>query len=100
MKRQIRLGVYETNSSMCHALSIITEQEYKDWEDGKLMFDTWDDELITKNQSDIDDDDDSRYAKNPEEYFDKYSEHFETYEREFTTPSGDNMIAFGYYGHD
>ena len=100
MKRQIRRGVYETNSSMCHALSIVTEQEYQDWELGKLIFDTWDYELITKDQSDIDDDDDDRYAKDPEEYFDKYSEYFETYKREFTTPSGDNMIAFGYYGHD
>lgn len=100
MKRQIRLGVYETNSSSCHSISIISEQEYKDWELGKLVFDTWDDELITKEQLDIDEDYDDRYAKDPEEYFDKYGEYFETYKKEFTTPSGDNMIAFGYYGHD
>lgn len=102
MKRQIRRGVYETNSSMCHALSIVTEQEYKDWEDGELIFDTWDDKFITKEQLDIDldEDEDDQYAENPEAYFDKYSEYFETYKKEFTTPSGDNMIAFGYYGHD
>lgn len=102
MKKQIRCGVFESNSSSCHSISIISEQEYQDWELGKLIFDTWDNKLITKEQLDIDldEDEDYQYAENPEAYFDKYSECFETYKKEFTTPSGDNMIAFGYYGYD
>ena len=102
MKRQIRRNVFETNSSMCHALVIVTEQEYKDWEDGKLIFDTWADKFVTENELErpLEDDEDWQYAKNPSNYLDKYGEYFETYKREFTTPSGDNMIAFGYYGHD
>ena len=34
--------------------------------------------------------------------YDTYDEdcYFEHYEKTFTTPSGDKMVAFGYYGHD
>ena len=33
-----------------------------------------------------------------EEFFD--DEWYETYAEEYTTKSGENVVAFGYYGHD
>ena len=36
----------------------------------------------------------SQWAESIEENF------FESFEEEFTTPSGDNMVVFGYYGYD
>ena len=36
--KQIRKNVFETNSSSTHTLAICTEDEYKDWQDGKLLF--------------------------------------------------------------
>ena len=39
--RQIRKNVFETNSSSTHTLAICTEDEYKDWQNGKLLFNKW-----------------------------------------------------------
>lgn len=38
MKRQIRLGVYETNSSSTHSLTICSEEEFEQWKNGELLF--------------------------------------------------------------
>ena len=44
--RQIRKNVFETNSSSTHTLAICTEDEYKDWQDGKLLFNKWNETFI------------------------------------------------------
>lgn len=36
MKRQIRQGVFETNSSSTHAVAIISDDEYKQYQSGEL----------------------------------------------------------------
>ena len=46
MKRQIRRGVFETNSSSTHSLTICPEEQFEDWKRGKLLFNTWDDEFV------------------------------------------------------
>ena len=33
-------------------------------------------------------------------YWNTYCEYYETFEDTTTTPSGDRVVAFGYYGHD
>lgn len=40
MKRQIRRGVYETNSSSSHSITMCSEEEFEKWKDGKLLFDS------------------------------------------------------------
>jgi len=47
--RQIRHGVFETNSSSTHSLTICTEEEFEKWTHGELMFDTYNDELVEVN---------------------------------------------------
>ena len=37
MKRQVRRGVYEINSSSTHSISMCTESEYDAWENGDLL---------------------------------------------------------------
>lgn len=56
MKRQVRQGVFETNSSSTHSLTICTEDEYNKWKNGELLFDYWDDEFINPNNSFLTDD--------------------------------------------
>lgn len=34
MKRQIIRGVFETNSSSCHSLTMCTQSDYDKWKDG------------------------------------------------------------------
>ena len=48
MKRQIRRGVFETNSSSTHSLTICTEEEFNKWKNGELLFDKWHAELVKK----------------------------------------------------
>lgn len=35
-----------------------------------------------------------------DEFQERGYEYGETYSHQFTTPSGDEMVVFGYYGHD
>ena len=37
MKQQIRIGVFETNSSSTHALSVVEQEDYEQWKNGKLV---------------------------------------------------------------
>ena len=120
MKKQIRVGVFETNSSMTHALTICTQEEYDKWQNGETLlnryaydddnqFITNDDNLIEKLKKQYDNESCKWYDTFEEflhsegiDSYDTYDEdcYFEHYEKTFTTPSGDKMVAFGYYGHD
>ena len=123
MKRQIRKGVFETNSSSVHALAMCTESEFDRWENGELLL--WEhknkfgtrEELIEELKKytgwngklwyrDTDWDDEDRVAeifkdeniKTFDQFFD--NEWYETYSEKYTTPGGESIVAFGYYGHD
>lgn len=123
MKRQIRCGVFETNSSSVHSLTMCSGEEYEKWENGEILF--WEDkdkfatreEIIEEMKNMKWYDDTLRYPdvnwedkervddifsderiKSCEEYFD--NEWYETFEETYTTPNGEEVVAFGYYGHD
>ena len=93
MKNVIRYGVFETNSSSSHSLCVCTKEEYEKFKKGDLVLDIYESELIPR----------------PED-FEKYNV-FEEIEEElryigynyapdaklnFTTSSGDEMVAFCY----
>lgn len=98
MKRQIRRGVFETNSSSCHSITMCTQSDYDRWKNGELIYDYWCGKLIPIDELD-DDYDEGRYYT-----YDRFNDYecfnFETYERDFTTDSGETVVGFGYYGHD
>ena len=56
MKRQVRQGVFETNSSSTHSLTICTEDEYNKWKKGELLFDYWDEEFVNPADTSLTDD--------------------------------------------
>ena len=101
MKRTIRRGVFETNSSSVHSLTICTESEYEAWEDGSMVFDNWEEKLIPKDEIEEgrEIDNEHRYFDNPEIWFIKQYD-YETYKSDYITPNGEKIVAFGYYGHD
>ena len=41
MKRQIRRGVFETNSSSTHSITMCSEEEFESWKRGEVLFDEW-----------------------------------------------------------
>ena len=96
MKKQIRFGVFETNSSSCHTLCICTKEEFEKWQNGELLFDYYKDKLVEKPQ-DWDEDPRGELRTYAEWYEDEY---LETYEEEYTSPSGDRIVIFGKYGND
>lgn len=126
MKKQIRIGVFETNSSSTHSITMMMKTDYDRWENEKLYL--YDDDygfgyefnkpekgnLYTKdeveafikgnkyyNGEEIDFDDygllRGEYGFVHPDYEDDY---LESYYNEFTTKSGETVVAFGYYGHD
>lgn len=124
MKIQIRRGVFETNSSSVHSLTMCSGTEYEKWADGKLLFwgdkdkfgtrediieemkdmrYSWSGELCYPNvnwndEEEVSDIFSDENIQTCEEFFD--NEWYETFEERYTTPNGDEVVAFGYYGHD
>lgn len=98
--RQVRVGVFETNSSSTHSLTICLKKDYDEWKDEKRVM--YDDKLITleeleevkKNDKWFDEDD----VQSHDEYWD--DEYLEGFDDTFVTPSGEEVIAFGKYGQD
>lgn len=123
MKMQIRRGVFETNSSSVHSITMCTGSGFDRWTDGELLF--WEDEKKFGTREEIiedlkkstwydgklrypdinwDDKDQVSDIFNDENIktFNQYFQNdwFETYWEAYTTPGGENVVAFGYYGHD
>ena len=95
-KRVVRQGVFETNSSSVHSLTICTPEEYDRWEKGEMIFDNRTEKLI--ELKDIDSSSKYRY-ETVEEYNSGCSD-YETFEHRHTTKSGDQIVVFGYHGEN
>ncbi len=85
--KQIRKNVFETNSSSTHTLAICTEDEYKEWQDGKLLFNKWN-ETFVKNSINITKQDrkeaEERYTTYKGKYYKDWSELTEAEREEYT----------------
>ncbi len=123
MKREVRRGVFETNSSSVHSLTMCSREEYKKWENGEVLY--WEEEnkfgtkeeiieemkkmkwhdgtpryekVNWENEDTVDDIFSDEGIKTCEKYFE--NDWYETYEKKYTTQNGEEVVAFGYYGHD
>ena len=101
MKKQIRRGVFETNSSSVHSLTMCMESDFTKWAAGELVWSRWGAELvpITDEIKKSMEEDEREYLTyeqfNDYDYID-----YETFEDSYTTPNGETVKSFGYYGHD
>lgn len=123
MKKQIRRGVFETNSSSTHSITMCSGEEYDKWCSGNLLFwvgkkkfgtkediieelkelTRWDNSLM---YPDVNWDDDSVVAdifdseeiQTSDEFFD--DEYLETFEETYHTSNGEEVVAFGKFGYD
>jgi hypothetical protein len=123
MKRQIRQGVFETNSSSTHSITMCTKNEFDDWRNGKLYrndgwwssststlkskaFLTYDEaiELIKTSSyyKPIEEDEDiGEYLKEYDIYsYENWGDYYETDVSHYTTPGGENIVAVCYYGYN
>lgn len=129
MKRQIRRGVFETNSSSTHSLTMCLKSDYDKWANGELLLYTgWgygypedhspeENHFYTKEQV-IEFEKTSNYppaddmdwnSSEAEDYlsdrewrtYENYdNEYLEWFEDTFTTPLGEEVVAFGQYGYE
>jgi len=117
--RTIRRGVFETNSSSTHSITMCSKEDYDKWEKGEVFLDrNWraEKKFISREEA-IQKLKDSEYYKDldynnedevnealreedlytSENYFDGDLESFES---TYTTKSGETIVAFGKYGYD
>lgn len=122
MKRQVRRGVFETNSSSTHSLTMMMKSDYDRWHTEQLYLYEggygWEFNKPVKNNL-YTKDEVMKFAKNNRYYHgeeeidnetmrdmgfiswdDEGSEYLEGFYEEFTTPSGETIVAFGEYGYD
>lgn len=100
MKVQVRRGVFETNSSSTHSITICSKEEFERWKNGDLIFDRYDDKLCELSEipdEDSEDYDECQYETYGQWYEDEY---LELFEEEYTSKNGDEIVAFGKYGYD
>lgn len=130
MKRQIRRGTFETNSSSTHAIVMCMESDYDKWKEDNLYIFTgsgWcypdnnkpeknhfytreeaiefekTDKYVREDVNWTDEEEVNEILRENEfydyEYFwNEYCEDYETFEETTTTPNGERVVAFGYYG--
>lgn len=87
--KQIRLGIFETNSSSTHSIVICTDEEFEKWKNGELVYDG-DKSLIPPTE------DNPEYENN----YDEFGEYAEVCHTEYTTKSGDKINIICSYGYD
>ena len=126
---QIRQGVFETNSSSTHSITIAPESDFNRWKNGDVYLnDGWwsssndpnkDKTFLTKDEAinllgsyeyykrneDLNDMNDEELNEVFEEWeiytFENYwDDYLEDYETHYTTEHGDNIIVFGQYGYN
>ena len=97
MKRQIRRGVFETNSSSVHSITMCMKSDYDKWVSGELVWDRWEDQLA---EIDLEIEKPGDRYLTYEQFNDWEYMEFETFKTTFKTPNNDEVVSFGYYGHD
>ena len=121
--KQIRRGVFETNSSSTHSITMCTKSEFDEWRNGNVYRNDgwWSDsfsafknkafltcdeamELIKSSKwyRPIEDDEGiDQYFKEYEIYdYENWSRDYETDVTHYTTPSGEDIVAVCYYGYN
>ncbi len=97
--KTIRRGVFETNSSSTHSITLCSQEDYNKWERGELLFDRESENFVPVDKQD-EFKAEHKWARlmTCDEYFD--DEYLEGFEKTYTTPNGETVVAFGKYGYD
>jgi hypothetical protein len=118
--KTVRIGVFETNSSSTHSMTITTKKEFQAWKNGEVLFDEYSGVFITLEEANKEilqslNEDGKMFPEiNRQETEDKVRKDlgFQTYKEymeddyledfsySYTTPNGEEIIAFGKYGYN
>ena len=95
--KQIRYGVFETNSSSTHSLTICTDEEYQKFVSGEMSLDLYQEVLVPTTPELFENGGDWKF-QTYKRYID--CDELEQYHSEYETKSGEKIHAFGKYGYD
>lgn len=126
--KTIRQGSFETNSSSTHSITLCMKDDYEKWKNGEMYWSRWNNELVSKEKVEKEnakaredfikenpdfDENDEEWVEQLEEYinddrayytYDEFNDYdyleYETYTQTYSTPNGEEIVAFGYYGSD
>ena len=99
MKEVIRRGIFETNSSSVHSITMCSDDMYIRWLSGDGVYYDYDDDKLVEISEEVAESDSYRYLTyNEYRSYDRIPH--ERFSEEYTTPSGETIHAFGYYGYD
>jgi hypothetical protein len=108
--KQIRIGVFETNSSSTHSLTVLSKEDYDKWVTGKVYVSLKDEVYYSKEEieKEFSDQITKWYDGNVDDFiageFLTYQKHLntdmETFETKYTTKNGDEIMIFGKYGYN
>lgn len=90
--RQIRIGVFETNSSSTHTLVVCTDEELEKWKKGEIIY-NYIDGFIPSDNSNI-----SSGGETYEAFMDDEELEIETYN--YVTKGKENLTIFCKYGYN
>jgi hypothetical protein len=95
--KQIRYGVFETNSSSTHSLTICSDEEYEKFVSGEMLFDRIEETLVPIAPELFEDDKSWQF-----ETYKVYTspDELEHFHGEYETKSGDKIHVFGKFGYD
>lgn len=110
---QIRNSIFETNSSSVHSITMCSENEFKEWEKGNVLYCTYVENFVSYDDAVKTIKKDHGEDCNPKEYFKDYDFYtvdmyndmvddrgYEEFYEKYVTQHGDTVIAFGYSGND
>lgn len=104
--KQIRCGVFETNSSSTHSLTICTKNEYESWKNEKLVYDCWNEKLVLPSTlseeilNDLACDGEADGAYFTYKGYTNRDTELASFNTTYTTPKGEKIVVFGEYGYD
>lgn len=120
--RQIRAGVFETNSSSTHSITICTQDEYDKWQNGYLVLDDDSEKLVSIDDmfetmmeheykcvdklKELREISYEKFLAEIESYgylsYGAYCKRdlLEGYMQGYETPGGEHIVVFGKYGYD
>lgn len=103
MKEVIRRGIFETNSSSVHSITMCSDDEYSKWKNGEVYYNRWEHKFVDKSEEIEREREETGTGTDYltyEEFNDWDYIGYETFNNEYTTESGETVHTFGYYGYD
>lgn len=83
-----------------------SKNDYDRWKNGELFYKYFSDKLVEdsaevqESRRECEEWDERNTYMTYEEFWNYVNEHYDTYEERYKHKSGDETVAFGYYGYD